>query len=157
MGRKRKKNGAFNRYFNTRNREDCSWCCSHLDPAAAAGLMQTPVNSLNLTKLGIIWFWFRAPGAPGLVQVEMSYGKMLSTRKFRCLFTLDSDSCIIGVVLEWCYTLLVLEATASPISLDKSKRFGCQILVKVAIKTRQDKRSYSALASQTPKQTPIPI
>jgi len=61
------------------------------------------------------------------------------------------------IELEWCYTLLVSEATASPISLDKSKRFGCQILVKVAINTRQDKRSYSALASQTPNQTPNPF
>jgi len=64
-GKKEKENGAFNRYFNTRNREGCSWGCSHLDPRAAAGLMQTPVNSLNLTKLGIICLWFRAPGAPG--------------------------------------------------------------------------------------------
>ena len=30
--------------------------------------------------------------------------EMLSTRKFKWLFTLDSDSCIIGVELEWCYT-----------------------------------------------------
>ena len=41
-GRKRKKNGAFTRYFNTGNSEGCSRSCSHLDPGAAAGLMQTP-------------------------------------------------------------------------------------------------------------------
>ena len=42
----------------------------------------------------------------------------LSTRLLEWLFTFDLDSCIIGVELEWCYTLLVSEATASPISLD---------------------------------------
>ena len=50
------------------------------------------------------------------------WGEKLSTRKFRYLFTLVLDSSIMEIELEWCYTLLVSEATASPISLDKSKR-----------------------------------
>ena len=36
------KNGTFTGYFNTGNSEGCSWCCSHLDPPAAPGMMQTP-------------------------------------------------------------------------------------------------------------------
>ena len=80
-GKKEKENGAFNRYFNTRNREGCSWGCSHLDPRAAAGLMQTPVNSLNLTKLGIICLWFRAPGVPGVSSEGDETWSKLSTRK----------------------------------------------------------------------------
>ena len=60
-------------------------------------------------------------------------GLKLSTRKFRCLFTLDSDSSIIEIELEWCYTLLVSEATASPISLDKSIRFGCFDNIKMEV------------------------
>jgi len=48
-GKKEKENGAFTRYFNTGNREDCSWGCSHLDPAAAAGMQQHgDVNSRKL-------------------------------------------------------------------------------------------------------------
>jgi len=45
-------------------------------------------------------------------------GLKLSTRLLECLFTSDSDSSIMEIELEWCYTLLVSEATASPISLD---------------------------------------
>jgi hypothetical protein len=35
---------------------------------------------------------------------------------------LDSDSSIVEIELEWCYTLLISEATASPISLVKEHK-----------------------------------
>ena len=42
---------------------------------------------------------------------------------------LNLDSSIMEIELEWCYTLLVSEATASPISLDKSKRIVFELLL----------------------------
>ena len=57
-------------------------------------------------------------------RARAKFTEKLSTRLLECLFTLDSDSSIMEIELEWCYTLLVSEATASPISLDKSIRFA---------------------------------
>ena len=104
MGRKRDRIGLLiddNTYKNSHYR------AGFLDVVALNS--QTPlVYNSGSILIGPCWMSRRARASSFLT--EMSYGKMLSTRKFRCLFTLDSDSCIIGVELEWCYTLLVSEA-----------------------------------------------